>query len=61
MAKELGVNVLAEGVETVEQLDFLRKKGCNFVQGYYFGKPMDTAAFTQLLVKSKETAGQQVM
>jgi diguanylate cyclase (GGDEF)-like protein len=60
MAKELGVNVLAEGVETEEQLEFLRKKGCNYIQGYYFSKPVDVNAFTQLLLKSRETASHQM-
>ncbi|MEE5988719.1 EAL domain-containing protein [Ligilactobacillus equi] len=40
MAKKLGIHVLAEGVETKEQFDFLRKIGCEQVQGYYFGAPM---------------------
>lgn len=55
MAKEIGINVLAEGVETEEQLEFLRKKGCNYIQGYYFSKPVDVSAFTQLLLTSRET------
>src|SRR5579872_6018618 len=49
MAKELNVNVLAEGVETIEQLQFLKNKGCDFMQGYYFSKPVDAKAFTALL------------
>ncbi len=56
MAKEMSINVLAEGVETAEQVEFLRKKGCNYIQGYYFSKPVDVNAFTQLLLSSKETA-----
>lgn len=40
LAKNLGLSVLAEGVETLEQLEFLRKNQCDFVQGYYFYKPM---------------------
>lgn len=38
--KEIGVQTLAEGVETKEQLDFLKSIGCEKIQGYYFGKPM---------------------
>ncbi len=49
MAKELKVKSLAEGVETEEQLRFLQSKGCNFIQGYYFSKPVDATSFTQLL------------
>jgi diguanylate cyclase (GGDEF)-like protein len=61
MAKELGVNTLAEGVETKEQLEFLKTKGCNFVQGFYFSKPVDVTAFTQLLVKSREQAAHLIV
>lgn len=39
----LGVETTAEGVETVEQLDFVRECGCTAVQGYYFGKPCPAA------------------
>ena len=39
MAKHLGLKTLAEGVETPEQLDFLKGIGCEKVQGYYYGKP----------------------
>ena len=40
MAKRLGVLTLAEGVETAEQVSFLRKIGCGRIQGYYYGRPM---------------------
>lgn len=49
MAKELKVNTLAEGVETAEQLQFLLDKQCDYVQGYYFSKPLAPEAFTQFL------------
>ncbi len=39
MAKDVGMKTLAEGVETKEQLDFLRSIGCGMIQGYYYGKP----------------------
>lgn len=39
MAKKLGIRTLCEGVETREQLDFLREIGCEEVQGFYYGKP----------------------
>lgn len=40
MAKELGIHTLAEGVETREQYEFLRRIGCERLQGYLFGKPI---------------------
>lgn len=56
MAKELKVSTLAEGVETREQLDFLKMKGCDYVQGYYFSKPLEASFFTQLLLSQTELA-----
>ena len=43
MAHGLGLTVIAEGVETVEQMDFLEALGCNEVQGYYYARPMPAA------------------
>ena len=40
MADKLGLELLAEGVETEEQVKLLRKIGCDNVQGYYYAKPM---------------------
>ena len=54
MAKELKIHTLAEGVETEVQLDFLKSKGCDYIQGYYFSKPLEVSFFTQYLMKSKE-------
>lgn len=45
MAKNLGLHVIAEGVETQEQLNFLFNKGCFSYQGYYTGRPVSAAAF----------------
>lgn len=56
MARELKIRTLAEGVETKEQLQFLISKGCDFVQGYYFSKPLEASYFTQYLLSfSKKT------
>lgn len=49
MGHNLGFKVLAEGVETQEQLAFLRKQGCDFYQGYVNSKPLPAAEFTTLL------------
>ncbi len=45
MAHELGMKVITEGVETVDQLDFLVGMGCNMFQGFYFAKPMPVSEF----------------
>lgn len=49
MGKALGVAVVAEGVETAEQYEFLRAIGCDRMQGYYFSKPCHPDAFAALL------------
>lgn len=47
MAKCLGMDVVAEGVETKEQADFLLKNGCHLAQGYYFSRPLPRDEFFQ--------------
>ncbi|PKL07984.1 MAG: hypothetical protein CVV51_11305 [Spirochaetae bacterium HGW-Spirochaetae-7] len=49
LSHELGKTVIAEGVETPEQVEKLVDFGCDLIQGYYFGKPMDTEALTASL------------
>jgi diguanylate cyclase (GGDEF)-like protein/PAS domain S-box-containing protein len=49
MANALGIGVVAEGVETQEQHAFLRECGCDLVQGYLFGRPVDAAASLERL------------
>ena len=46
MAKAFGMMTVAEGVETSEQLDFLRRHGCNYAQGFLFSKPVPLADFS---------------
>ena len=51
MAKHLGMNIIAEGVETKEQVLFLKGAGCEMVQGYYYSKPIDTQSVEKLLIE----------
>jgi len=51
MAHDLGMETVAEGVETVEQLDQLKQFGCNYGQGYLLSRPIDRASIEQLLDK----------
>jgi EAL domain-containing protein (putative c-di-GMP-specific phosphodiesterase class I) len=49
LAHNLNMRVIAEGVETREQMEFLTHHGCDEMQGYYFSRPVDVRAFTALL------------
>ena len=49
LAHNLKLSVIAEGVETAEQLDYLRRHGCDQMQGYYFSRPLAAGDFEQLL------------
>ena len=51
MANSLGMQTIAEGVETKGQLDFLKEQGCTEVQGYYFSKPVPPEQFLALLAR----------
>ena len=53
MAHQLGICLVAEGAETEEQVTFLRENGCDYIQGYYYYKPMPQAEFLQLLEAGK--------
>ncbi len=52
MAHKLGLEVIAEGVETQAQLDLLRAAGCDYGQGFLFAEPMSGEAFEKLLLES---------
>lgn len=56
MAKYLNLNVIAEGVETVEQIHFLKKKLCDEVQGYYFSKPLPAREIEEIFSSLNEVA-----
>ncbi|MBU1691972.1 MAG: EAL domain-containing protein, partial [Gammaproteobacteria bacterium] len=49
MAHSLGLNVIAEGVETEGQLEYLRSHGCDEMQGYFFSRPVPVGDFEQML------------
>lgn len=54
MANKLGLGLLAEGVETREQVELLQSIGCDQVQGYYYAKPMPAEDFFKLLMEQNE-------
>lgn len=52
MAHEIGIKTVAEGVETEEQVSFLRRSGCDYIQGYYYSKPLPEEEFVEFLEKA---------
>lgn len=56
MGKSLSLTVVAQGVETREQANFLREHACDEVQGFYFNKPMPTDQFTKILLAGQTDA-----
>jgi EAL domain-containing protein (putative c-di-GMP-specific phosphodiesterase class I) len=57
LGRGLGIRVLAEGVERREELDWLRRHGCEHFQGFYFGAPMPGTAFTAFAQDGDRLAG----
>jgi EAL domain-containing protein (putative c-di-GMP-specific phosphodiesterase class I) len=53
MARELRLKVIAEGVETEEQLEYLRSYGCDQIQGFLYSKPLPAQEFEALLMGSR--------
>ena len=59
MAHHIGARVIAEGVETKEQLEYLGRHGCDFVQGFYFSRPLPQHEFEELLNELQEEEGKE--
>ena len=52
IAHNMGMDVVAEGVETAEQLEWLRAIGCEYAQGFYFSRPVDVSRATELIASA---------
>ena len=57
LAHHFDLELVAEGVETLEQLNFLMKHHCDAYQGYYFSKPLTYAEFSEVMLKQKKSSG----
>lgn len=53
MAHDMGVKITAEGAETKEQVDFLKENNCDYIQGFYYAKPMPKEEYLKLLNAQK--------
>ncbi len=53
MAKSFQMQTIAEGIEKKEQFEFLKRHGCEMIQGYYFAKPVDFTTFLNMLQEKK--------
>lgn len=58
MVRELDFTIISEGVETMDQAEFLKHVGCDIIQGYLYARPMPKADYEELLSKSKIDAGE---
>ncbi len=59
MGHSLGLKIVAEGVETSGQYEFLRSQGCDLVQGNLFAPPMDPAPLEELLAAHREISARR--
>jgi EAL domain-containing protein (putative c-di-GMP-specific phosphodiesterase class I) len=60
MSKHLDLHIVAEGVETREQLEFLAERKCQSYQGYLFSKPVEIDRFLELMQKHSDLHGKQL-
>ena len=56
LAKKLNMKIVAEGIETEEQVEFLTEQACDLIQGYFYAKPMPVSEFEE---KYREISGTQ--
>ena len=61
MAHSLHLKVVAEGVETLRQVEFLRTAGCDNVQGFFFARPMTAAQLTALLLERRDWSTRTIL
>lgn len=54
MAKKLGMTLIAEGIETKEQYEFVKEQGCHIVQGYYFSKPISFDDLCEMIMNDSQ-------
>jgi sensor c-di-GMP phosphodiesterase-like protein len=53
MGKTLELHIVAEGVEDAYQMEYLKNKGCDTIQGYYFSKPLSEEDFLVMLKQNR--------
>jgi EAL domain-containing protein (putative c-di-GMP-specific phosphodiesterase class I) len=53
LARNLGMNVVAEGTETLAEVNFLRTLDCEYAQGYYFSRPVDSKQASLLVAEKR--------
>jgi len=56
LAKNLKLNVIAEGIETEKQFEFFKNQMCDDIQGFYFYKPMPAAELEEILINQENFA-----
>ena len=59
LGRRLGVQIVAEGIETQEQIAFLKRVRCDMVQGYFYSRPLPAEEFWEWLEKRREGEGNQ--